>query len=441
MKIRFRPQVEELEPRAVPAAIGWVGGDFIHGSPDQWEDASNWNPQQVPSSADDVTIDGSRTFQPIIYAGDAEAVRSLIDSGNGSLTVKGTLDLAGAATTDWNGSKPIDVRGTLNVDPGCTLTYEAYSFGTTGGGFVNVEGGGEAQGELDLETDFGGFWNSQVTVSGNLLYSSTLIQNTRLYCDLTVGGTGSVEFQTGSQNYGGIVPCFQSPWGEIDDSGTMKDDASGDVYLGVPVRVYSTGAFVVQPTTAVEVDPNPSGYPSLPYSIQTAGLLKLGAASTLTVTRDLSVVSGGTLEACADPGQALPQTNVRGNAWVTGGTVELDYAGNSSTGYEFVSLNVSGNYCQYGGTFSTCVGYSGSQSFLSVGGACHINDDPAKADNATMTVTAVSGLRPTDSWIVIAPASGSGHFASITGWFGQGASWTVRDLSWSGGGYLITPTF
>jgi hypothetical protein len=59
----FRPRLEVLEDRAVPAMIAWDGGPTGNGT--DWLDATNWAGDVQPGAADDVTL-GSTGGNPTI---------------------------------------------------------------------------------------------------------------------------------------------------------------------------------------------------------------------------------------------------------------------------------------------------------------------------------------------------------------------------------------
>src|SRR4029078_5459286 len=68
-----RPTFELLEARNMLSAVSWDGG----GNGTSWNDTLNWSNNQVPSSADDVTIDVADTPTVTIDSG-SQFVHSLI---------------------------------------------------------------------------------------------------------------------------------------------------------------------------------------------------------------------------------------------------------------------------------------------------------------------------------------------------------------------------
>jgi hypothetical protein len=101
-------QMEWLEARLNLSAVTWtgLGGDF------QWDDAANWSPAQIPTSANDVVIDdgGSNAFT--VIASGTDAANSLVDHASLSIS-GGSLSL----------SAPSSILGTLNLGVGGTLAF------------------------------------------------------------------------------------------------------------------------------------------------------------------------------------------------------------------------------------------------------------------------------------------------------------------------------
>jgi len=100
----FRPNLEGLEDRQVPAVVHWTGaaGD------NQWLTAGNWNGGQLPTANDDVVIDVVDD-PTIIYAGGDTTIHSLESAENvqltgGTLTVVGTVHFSAGALSEAGGT-------------------------------------------------------------------------------------------------------------------------------------------------------------------------------------------------------------------------------------------------------------------------------------------------------------------------------------------------
>lgn len=88
-----------------PAAYLWDGG----ASTSNWNDANNWNPNQVPGQGTNVTIDGSKTSIQITATETATCNNLTVDgsltiksdaTGTGSLKIGGTYSGSGTFTTE-----------------------------------------------------------------------------------------------------------------------------------------------------------------------------------------------------------------------------------------------------------------------------------------------------------------------------------------------------
>src|SRR5512145_2099512 len=94
---RYNAFAETLESRRLLAAIAWDGnGDGVN-----WNNANNWNPNQVPTVNDDVSIT-STTFNGGTYTVQL----------NGATGNARTLTLGGAS-----GQQTLQVNSVLNLGP------------------------------------------------------------------------------------------------------------------------------------------------------------------------------------------------------------------------------------------------------------------------------------------------------------------------------------
>src|SRR5262245_36744248 len=78
---RYRPRVEELEPRIAPAVLWDGGGDGV-----TWQDPRNWSTDALPAASDDVVIQDLRHVT-VVYSGGDTTVHSL--TSHESLAVSG----------------------------------------------------------------------------------------------------------------------------------------------------------------------------------------------------------------------------------------------------------------------------------------------------------------------------------------------------------------
>ncbi len=113
-----KPFLETLEARLAPAAISWNGsaGDL------SWDNKLNWSPNQVPTSADDVTISIS-VSGTINISGSSDGVHTLNDTtGSLSIASGGALSIAASALTSTFGKNvTVQSGATLAVGAGPTI--------------------------------------------------------------------------------------------------------------------------------------------------------------------------------------------------------------------------------------------------------------------------------------------------------------------------------
>src|SRR5262245_53251645 len=92
---RFRPRLEALEDRRLPATVAWIspGGGA-------WEAVRNWSTGRLPGPTDDVVIDTLDPGAVITHTFDATWIDSLTaTTTQGSLAFRaGSLTLAAAST-------------------------------------------------------------------------------------------------------------------------------------------------------------------------------------------------------------------------------------------------------------------------------------------------------------------------------------------------------
>src|SRR6516225_8000083 len=86
----FRPRLQVLEDRTVPATVSWsnpAGGD--------WSVASNWSTGTLPGPNDDVVIDSPISGATITRgSGSTDSIHSLTVHGNALTFANGSLSIA-----------------------------------------------------------------------------------------------------------------------------------------------------------------------------------------------------------------------------------------------------------------------------------------------------------------------------------------------------------
>jgi hypothetical protein len=155
------------------ATIKFIGASTNAASKD-WNTASNWSPNTVPTDTDDVVIPNGKI---VIVTTTPVFAKSISVTGNGELTVNNNKTLTVFGNVDVaNGAK--FNAGTGNSDSATILVY---------GNFTN-------QGTAN-------FWKSTVVIKGNLVTSNTILQNNG---NILVGG--NVSGVIGGSGSGTVYP-------------------------------------------------------------------------------------------------------------------------------------------------------------------------------------------------------------------------------------------
>ena len=111
----WRPVLEQLENRCVPAAVTWMGGPGAAGH--DWNIAANWDTGTVPTKNDDVTINVNLTevVDPAMPSCDVAAkvkaeAKTVTVNQVSCLNIEGSLQVSGNVVTTGEGLL-------LEVDP------------------------------------------------------------------------------------------------------------------------------------------------------------------------------------------------------------------------------------------------------------------------------------------------------------------------------------
>jgi hypothetical protein len=143
-----RASFESLESRKLLAAVHWDGG----GNGADWSDPNNWNTNQVPGPADDVTIDVSGTPTVYVRNGTVASVRSI--HSREAMIVEGSgtrLEVSASSYTSelliLRGNAELRTAGLFSVYG--TLAELVLSWGTVSGGGTLAVGEGAT---LDITT-------------------------------------------------------------------------------------------------------------------------------------------------------------------------------------------------------------------------------------------------------------------------------------------------
>jgi hypothetical protein len=223
------PQVEQFEPRLVPAVYTWLGvpGNLTA----SWDDPTNWNingfrgtpANNPPGFGDDVIIDGFQAGCP------CEASTTLTDCASLYVTHAGRLQIGAGVNLIVRGDASMNSGlsdGTIQIRFGATLTVAGDSFIWSGGRFTGgVNGDGTLAvtgGSADASAPVFIIMGDAATLAANLVVGSSMdgssgsviVQN--LNQDLTIDDhdgigvsvSGTLTFQQASGN---IVCARQAP--------------------------------------------------------------------------------------------------------------------------------------------------------------------------------------------------------------------------------------
>ncbi len=306
-----------------------------------WSDSGNWlpSPGSVPSASDQVYI-GNAT--PTGAAADAAVIIASGSVAGGNVY----LGYAGATT------------GELTVQRDASLAAGALTLGTSGTGFLRVDGGnvsvsgafsvgfraGSAGGTGHLKITNGGTLNTTSTRYTQVGYQAGVLQSTVLIDGQGAAWTTSGGVIIGAANGGSGAVTVQN--------GGLLDLKSGDNFgLGLADAVGATGSLVVDgPGSSV------FARPGLVVGIQ-------GRAS-------LSILNGATLESSADlwdydrigQSSTMDGTRAEGHVVVDGrGSSWINHTG-LVVGYAGVGTLTISNGASVGSSYDSFIGYTRARS-------------------------------------------------------------------------------
>lgn len=246
-----------LSDYAYGVSLTWDGG----GDGSDWSDATNWNPDQVPTSSDSVTIDTAATvvssaaisYSDLTIGDGAGSVTSTLQLGHsitsgGNITVRngGVLEQTDSANKTITGSitvqsggylthsdnsttevSKIDITATgLTVDSGGYIYLKA--LGYDGGAGTNPAGDGSGPGGGDGGTTIGGggahggnggvsMYRSTVTNAGGSGYGS-------ITAPITLGSGGGGAISNAGGDGGGAAKITISGSGTATINGIVIAD-------------------------------------------------------------------------------------------------------------------------------------------------------------------------------------------------------------------------
>ena len=293
------------------AAISWKTG--ISGN---WSQASNWSPQTVPSSSDDVTISASGSYT--INLDTAFDVSSLIfDAPGATINIPATSFLAtfhGATITGGtiDGPGMFELLGVSSITPGPPLTL----------------GGGDSSGRPTFRIDGSSSLSLSAAIDvGDAAGPNAIIQNFGTFnlisdaAGIGVNPSGNGNFQnnavlekTGGSGTSQLFASVTNTGTVSITTGTLEFDGPSNTLSGT-ISGVGTIAFGAG-STQLEVTPTVSN-----FLIDGGNVTLAGNTSTLTGSFTLL---GGALNFGAAVTLTLPAAVNFGGGSVTGGTLMLN---------------------------------------------------------------------------------------------------------------------
>jgi hypothetical protein len=144
----FRPELELLEGRIVPAVDVWTGAN--HAVDNNWSDGKNWSLLRAPTSSDVASFSGgAQSNTSVVDQNFTVGGLQINGAWNGTIIVNSTLTLAKGSTNEWDGGSLNVPQGDSVVNNG-TLTLNSTAGVTLGGGgtftnngLINQQGAGD----------------------------------------------------------------------------------------------------------------------------------------------------------------------------------------------------------------------------------------------------------------------------------------------------------
>jgi len=252
--------------------------DWIAGTAD-WFTAGNWNPAQVPTLADDVSVNNGGTATAAVPG---VQVQSLDVGDAGAANATGTVDVQTSTVLGSSGSLNVGrSRGAGTANGTLMGADNVLGFGNTDIGVVDNGGAGNATGHVDLQTGFLIGSNSSLevgrtdgggTADGTLAIGGGVVNFNDVFISFVETGatgnaTGDVDVKSNDLDGDGtgtlIVGRTQAAGtadGSLTVAGTIKDfdgadigtvdtgatgDATGVVNIGTGTMIGSTGSLNV----------------------------------------------------------------------------------------------------------------------------------------------------------------------------------------------------
>lgn len=408
--------VEQLEDRSLLASVVWDGGGLTL----NWNDADNWNPNSVPTAADDVTIGD---FNPdivvdVVVSGAPALARTLVsderiqitgalslgtsgslnggfDLAGGTLTINGPITVGGVST--WsagtvNGSGSLTNAGTLSLTGADVKTLGPATLTNTSSVLIAGDGNlrlidgtyiiNRSGATFDLQSDADLDWFSGLPVqfaNDGLLRKSAGTGTSAL--DLVLDNAGTMEVSSGIfavQILGGVG----AP-GVRQFTGTTLSGGTWNVLNGATLDFPGAGSIAtIDGQASVTLSGASATLPEINSVTTIDGTFSLAGGRSFTTTGALAVT--GTLHVDATSsltmnGAAILTLNNGGNAYIDGTLNTTSAVAISTNGTLSGSGNVAGPVTASG--FGRLVpGQIGIPGTLTITGNLNLNSGTLLAD-------------------------------------------------------------
>ena len=298
-----RPWLEVLEDRVVLSAIAWTnpdGGD--------WDTASNWSSDAVPTAGDDVTISIAVT-NPITHGASSSDFAQSLTSQDPIEISGGSLSIAAASTIN---NTFMITGGELTGAGDVTITGSTtWSGGTMSGTGATAAQGGLQLGDADSSSHYEYLYGRTLTNAGAV----TWMGNNHLYqydgstFDNRAGAT--FDFQSAGNWYSDGTST-------LDNAGTLEVDAGAATTSLAPFLV-NTGSVMVDAGTLALSD---GGDATGSFTVAIGAVLAFEGPDANPIFGDGSSVGGDGTVAFNSPYSALWAVFEPGSSYdVTGATV------------------------------------------------------------------------------------------------------------------------
>ncbi len=407
-RLRFRPCLEQLETRLVPAAktYTWIGADGA-----SWDVGANWstNDGTVPDDSSDIAVFNHNNTDNGPALASSKTIGQ-IESTNGW---SGVVQVKRWVLTIDRGSTPQDAgdsnwrTGTISIGETGQTTGRL----TEAGGTFNFHGGSitavTSSAEVWINYAHGSECVLLVTEDGQTIEPSIYVKDASI---LRLNGANAAKNLTVSHtltiNLGGKLELFQGTNGDtrggirgqqtLDNYGTIERNGAGaDNLVDMDVNTYTGGL--------VEVDAL-YGLTFHEY-VQYGGTTKVHRGTTLESLGDISIQGGDFLVYDDNSASTTVNVVVSGTFTFAGGDFWMSY----DTHTQYQTLVVTGDFTfNFGTLYCYCDGTTMGNNYdkITVSGTCTLS-------GGTFNLTR-NGMSPLSTWVCdfISASSLSGDFTT-----------------------------